>query len=66
MTERDYALIRELPRYQLESLAMRAIAEAGRSRRELARSSLFATLITGFAAGALVSAAGFIAGSLLR
>lgn len=66
MSDRDYTLIQILPRHQLEEVAVRALSEAGLARRSLARNALFNSAMIGFAGGALLSAAGFIVGALLR
>lgn len=65
MNVQDCALIRELPRDQLERVALRALEEAGLARREAAAGETFTTAVMAFSAGALTAAAGFILGLLL-
>lgn len=66
MTEQDHTLIRDLPRHHLERVAIRAMAEAGKARREAAAGARFVTILTSFSAGALMAAAGFMLGQLMR
>ena len=66
MEHQHLGIISELSRHQLEQLAVRAMAEAGKARREVAAVSQFSLAMIWFSAGALTAAAGFIMGQLLR
>lgn len=65
MEERAFESIRLLPRSELETFALRAIAHLRDSRREREAGHFFVALLTGFVLGALVAAAGFLAGASL-
>lgn len=65
MDDRAFDRIRRLSRQELETLAHRAVLRIRQDGSEMERTRLFLAGLIGFLIGALVAAAGFIAGSTL-
>lgn len=63
MDERTVWTIRQLPREQLESFAVRAAAHVRSSQSELRSWEFFLAVLTGFLLGSVVAAFGFLLGS---
>ncbi len=62
MNESTLDAIRQMPREELESFAMRAAVKIRSDRREIEAGNLFLTLLTGFLLGAIVAASGLLLG----
>ena len=66
MDERAFETIRLLPRHELEAFAHRAMLRIRRDSKETEADRLFRSALVGFLIGALVTAAGFLAGTSLN
>lgn len=62
MDERAFDKVRLLPRYEPEIFAQRAVLRFQRDTSELEAARLFVAALIAFLIGALVAAAGFLAG----
>lgn len=65
MSDRAFETIRVLPRHELEAFAHRALLRIRQDSRETEVDRLFMSALVGFLIGALVTAAGFLAGASL-
>lgn len=63
MEDRLYLAIRQLPREELEAVALRAALHARMARREVESGRFFLAILSGFLLGAIVSASGFLLGA---
>lgn len=63
MDESAISTIRNLPREQLESFAIRAAVYIKNSRNELKSLEFFLAMLTGFLLGSVVAALGFLVGT---
>ena len=63
MEERTFEAIRHLRREELEVFAIRTAMQMHKSHKEVEASRFFVAVVTGFLAGALVSASGFLLGA---
>lgn len=65
MNDTAFDVIRQLPRSELEAFALRAAHHIRSGRREIEAGHYFSAVLMGFLLGAVVAAAGFLAGASL-
>ena len=66
MSEQAFDRLRDLPRQHLEDFAIRAAMQMRMNREDARAGNYFAAVLMGFLIGAVVAAAGFTGGALLR
>ena len=66
MQERLFESIRQLPRSELESFAIRAASYIRSQQEDVHSERLFTAVLIGFLLGALVASSGFLLGAGLR
>jgi hypothetical protein len=62
MNESTLEAIRNMPREELETFALRAAVKIRSDRQEIEAGNLFLSLLTGFLLGAIVAASGLLLG----